>query len=52
MLYALGYDLGASKVDWDFGSKTDAAVRAYQKKKGLTVDGVVGQNTWNKLLKG
>lgn len=52
MLYSMGYDLGASKVDGDFGSKTDAAVRAYQKKKGLTVDGVVGQKTWVKLLKG
>ena len=49
MLYALGYNVGP--VDGDFGSKTDAAVRAYQKKKnGLTVDGIVGQQTWNKLL--
>ena len=52
MLYSMGYDLGASKVDGDFGSKTDAAVRAYQKKRGLTVDGVVGQKTWAKFLKG
>lgn len=52
MLYALGYDLGENPIDGKFGSKTDAAVRAYQKKNGLTVDGVVGQNTWNKLLKG
>lgn len=52
MLYSMGYDLGTSKVDGDFGSKTDAAVRAYQKKKGLTVDGIVGQKTWLKLLKG
>lgn len=50
MLYALGYDLGAAKVDGDFGSKTEAAVRAYQKNKGLTVDGIVGQQTWSKLL--
>ena len=50
MLYALGYDLGSAKVDGDFGSKTDAAVRAYQKNKGLTVDGIVGQQTWSKLL--
>ena len=52
MLDSLGYDLGASKVDGDFGIKTDAAVRAYQKKQGLTVDGIVGQKTWTKLLKG
>ena len=33
-------------VDGDFGSKTENAVKAYQKKTGLTVDGVVGKNTW------
>lgn len=33
------------KVDGVFGSKTDAAVRSYQKKKGLVVDGKAGKNT-------
>lgn len=33
-------------VDGDFGSKTESAVKAFQKKTGLTVDGVVGKNTW------
>jgi len=33
-------------VDGDFGSKTESAVKAYQKKNGLTVDGIVGRNTW------
>ncbi len=37
-------------VDGDFGTNTDHAVRAYQKAHGLTVDGIIGQNTWNKLL--
>ena len=47
MLNAKGYDCG--KVDGDFGSKTLAAVKAFQKANGLTVDGVVGQKTWTAL---
>lgn len=43
-----GFDAGA--VDGIFGSKTTAAVKAYQKAKGLEVDGVVGKITWTKLL--
>ena len=35
----------ALKVDCDYGSKTDMAVRVFQKNKGLTVDGIVGKNT-------
>lgn len=43
-----GYNAGA--VDGIFGSGTQAAVKAFQKAKGLAVDGVVGKNTWTKLL--
>ena len=51
MLYAMGYNLGSNNpIDGSFGSKTDAAVRAYQKSKGLTVDGIVGAKTWGSLL--
>lgn len=37
------------KVDGDFGIKTDAAVKAYQKKNKLTIDGKCGPKTWASL---
>jgi N-acetylmuramoyl-L-alanine amidase len=49
-----GYNIGTTGtgkdgIDGDFGSKTDAAVRAFQKKYGLVVDGKVGPKTRAKL---
>ena len=44
-----GYGLN---VDGSFGEKTNAAVRDYQTKNNLSVDGVVGNNTWGKLIGG
>lgn len=38
--------------DGYFGPKTDDAVRMFQKMNGLTIDGVVGLDTWAKLKKG
>ena len=37
--------------DGDFGNKTEAAVKAFQKANGLEVDGEVGPMTWGVLLK-
>lgn len=37
-------------VDGDFGNKTYNALRAYQKDRGLEVDGEVGKNTWKSLF--
>lgn len=37
-------------ADGLFGLKTKAAVREYQRSKRLTADGVVGINTWKKIL--
>lgn len=47
-LVTLGYSTNG--VDGIFGSGTYSAVREFQKTRGLSVDGIVGQNTWRKLL--
>lgn len=36
-------------IDGDFGTGTEAAVKKFQGKYGLSVDGVVGTGTWGKL---
>lgn len=46
-LNTLGYKTGG--LDGSFGPATTKAVKAYQKKKGLTADGIVGCSTWTKL---
>ena len=50
LLIGYGYSCGSWGADGDFGNGTDKAVKAYQKAKGLEVDGIVGTNTWKKLL--
>ena len=42
----------AIAVDGVFGSMTNDAVRAFQALTGLTVDGIVGPQTWNYLVNG
>jgi N-acetylmuramoyl-L-alanine amidase len=37
-------------VDGIYGSLTASAVEVWQQKQGLTADGIVGPQTWNKLL--
>jgi len=46
-LNTLGYRTGG--LDGVFGTQTTNAVRNYQRSRGLTVDGIIGCNTWRSL---
>ena len=48
LLNAYGYSCGLA--DGVFGSNTLAAVKKFQQKNGLAVDGAVGAKTWKALL--
>lgn len=48
-LKSVGFNLSTDGV---FGSGTEAAVKVFQKNRGLKQDGIVGRNTWSWLLKG
>ena len=53
MLAANGYMDPANQGNFDgqFGSGTESALKRFQSAKGLTADGICGQNSWTKLLK-
>lgn len=48
-LYRMGLLTGDDACDGVFGTATETAVKAYQTRKGLTADGVVGAQTFAKL---
>lgn len=50
ILIGNGYNCGGYGADGIFGAGTEASVKAYQKAKGLAVDGIVGPDTWTKLV--
>jgi peptidoglycan hydrolase-like protein with peptidoglycan-binding domain len=43
-LKTLGHDPGP--INGTFGTATEAAVKAFQQARGITVDGIVGKVTW------
>ena len=49
-LISFGYSVGPAKIDGNFGPDTLKAVKKFQKDYGLKVDGIVGKNTYRKLV--
>ncbi|OHD14707.1 MAG: hypothetical protein A2086_10690 [Spirochaetes bacterium GWD1_27_9] len=47
LLKAAGYSIS---IDGQFGSGTESVVKAFQRAKGLSADGIVGSGTWSKLI--
>lgn len=47
-----GVNYNARTLEWDgkFGPSTKSAVETFQAAQGLTVDGIVGADTWTRLL--
>ena len=52
LLIQRGYDLAPYGADGKFGAKTETAVKEFQRKNGLTADGIIGRNTWAALDSG
>lgn len=51
LLVSNGFSVGRAGCDGIFGSDTFAAVTAWQRtQKGLSVDGIVGPASWNRIL--
>ena len=50
LLIGYGHSCGSAGADGSFGSATEKALMAYQKARGLSVDGSCGPKTWAKLL--
>ena len=49
LMSAYESSIPAIGIDGQFGASTEAAVRAYQRLRVVTVDGIVGRTTWNSL---
>jgi N-acetylmuramoyl-L-alanine amidase len=49
-MLALELHVPTGELDGTFGPATEAAVRTFQKRRGLDVDGLVGDETWRELV--
>ena len=50
LLMGYGYACGKWGADGEFGSATEAALKVFQKEKGLTPSGQTGEEVWKVLL--
>lgn len=48
--YLLSYLYPITDLDSVFGRETENAVKEFQQENGLVVDGIVGPNTWTKII--
>lgn len=49
-LVVFGETIDAGELSGSFGSSTQAAVRSFQARRNLPVDGLVGPDTWGQLV--
>ncbi|MEA2016251.1 MAG: peptidoglycan-binding protein [Actinomycetota bacterium] len=49
-LKLLGYNFGRTDIDGVFGRETENAVRKLQQDRGLLVNGIIDQETWQELV--
>ena len=49
-LLAAGERIEPSELEGIFGGSTERAVRAFQERRGLPADGIVGSDTWGQLV--
>jgi N-acetylmuramoyl-L-alanine amidase len=49
-LVVAGESIDAGELGGRYGASTEAAVRAFQQRRGLLVDGIVGAETWGELV--
>lgn len=50
LIKKFGISCGIYGADGEFGSATEKAVKTFQQEQGIPVDGIIGADTWEKLL--